>query len=270
MESDAPAEPEPAPSPTRARRVLDGVEDLAAASAWRPSRPAVLLLSLLFAVAITAFARENFWLGFGVLAAMGALLLLARRHFFNPFIRHRPWQAVENQESLSRGQQWINGGFALWVPLTILIPASWTGLGLLVGVVAGVHAYFAVRGWNFPQRSREETVAPPGRAGLDPVLHPDHRLRICAALGTAGAVEGEGPDREMKYAVLRGLVGGSDATLSQQLDVLESHGYATRHREYGSRRAKDTVWIALTVRGNRELDAHVRALRKIAGQPDGS
>ena len=177
---------------------------------------------------------------------------------------------MENQESLSRGQQWINGGFALWVPLTILIPASWTGLGLLVGVAAGVHAYFAVRGWNFPQRSREETVAPPGRAGLDPVLHPDHRLRICAALRTAGAVEGEGPDREMKFAVLHGLVDGSDATLARQLGVLESHGYVTRHREYGSRRAKDTVWIALTPRGKRELAAHVRALRKIAGQPDGS
>lgn len=106
-------------------------------------------------------------------------------------------------------------------------------------------------------------------SGLDPVIHPINRLRICTALQAAGATEGEGvPDREMKFAVLRGLTELSDATLSKQLGVLESHAYITRHREYGSSRAKDIVWVSLTLAGRRALSGHVAALREIAGLAD--
>lgn len=99
---------------------------------------------------------------------------------------------------------------------------------------------------------------------LDPVIHPVSRLRICAALKSAGATEGDGPDREMRFAGLRDLVGLSDATLSKQLGVLEDHGYISRHREYGSSRARDTVWVALTAAGANALSSHLRALREIA------
>lgn len=104
----------------------------------------------------------------------------------------------------------------------------------------------------------------PGRT-LDSVIHPLNRLRICAALRAAGAVEGDGAGREMRFAALREVTGLSDATLSKQLGVLESHGYLSRHREYGSSRAKDTVWVALTAAGDAALQAHLAALREIAG-----
>lgn len=103
---------------------------------------------------------------------------------------------------------------------------------------------------------------------LDPVIHPINRLRICAALHSAGAREGDGPDREMKFAVLRGLVELSDATLSKQLGALESAGYLHRHREYASSRARDTVWISLTAKGVAAFQHHLAALRDIAGQPE--
>lgn len=102
-------------------------------------------------------------------------------------------------------------------------------------------------------------------ASFDPIIHPISRLRICAALDAAGATKGERRvDREMKFAVLRDLTDLSDATLSKQLGVLESHGYVRRYREYGSSRAKDTVWVSLTEAGGRALRGHLAALRQIA------
>ncbi|RNE49422.1 transcriptional regulator [Corynebacterium alimapuense] len=110
---------------------------------------------------------------------------------------------------------------------------------------------------------------------IDPVLYPINRLRICTALKAAGATEGGGVDREMKFTVLQELATLSDAELSEQLGELQSHGYITRHREYGSSRPKDTVWISLTAVGDAALTKHLSALRSIAGatgddQPDRS
>lgn len=103
---------------------------------------------------------------------------------------------------------------------------------------------------------------------LDPVIHPINRLRICAALKAGGATDGtDGTVRkEMKFAHLRELTDLSDATLSKQLTALEEHGYITRFREYGSSRAKDTVWVTLTGAGLAAYDAHIEALRQLAGQ----
>jgi len=106
---------------------------------------------------------------------------------------------------------------------------------------------------------------------LDPVIHPINRLRICAALKAGGATDGtDGTDgtvrKEMKFAYLRELTDLSDATLSKQLTALEEHGYITRFREYGSSRAKDTVWVTLTRDGLAAYNAHLEALRQLAGQ----
>nr|WP_230208537.1 transcriptional regulator [Corynebacterium bouchesdurhonense] len=100
---------------------------------------------------------------------------------------------------------------------------------------------------------------------LDPVIHPINRLRICAALKAGGATEGT-VRKEMRFAHLRELTDLSDATLSKQLTVLEEHGYITRFREYGSSRAKDTVWVTLTGDGLAAYNAHLEALRQLAGQ----
>lgn len=55
------------------------------------------------------------------------------------------------------------------------------------------------------------------------------------------------------------------ATLSKQLSALESHGYVTRSRDYGSTRAQDVVWVALTEAGEAALSGHLVAQREIAG-----
>ncbi|WP_342318303.1 transcriptional regulator [Corynebacterium mayonis] len=98
---------------------------------------------------------------------------------------------------------------------------------------------------------------------LDPVIHPINQLTICVALNAADATEGEAR-YEMKFARLRELTELSDAALSKQLGALEQAGYVTRFREYGSTRAKDTVWVTLTTRGKQALEEHVAALREIA------
>lgn len=99
---------------------------------------------------------------------------------------------------------------------------------------------------------------------IDPVIHPVNRLRICVGLHAAGATEGgEGPDKEMKFSVLRDLTGLTDATLSKQLTALEAHGYVTRHREYGSTRADDSVWVSLSAAGVQALEWHVAGLQEI-------
>ena len=46
----------------------------------------------------------------------------------------------------------------------------------------------------------------------------------------------------MRFGALRDETGLTDAMLSKQLKVLEEAGFVTRFREYGSTRAKDTVW----------------------------
>ena len=99
---------------------------------------------------------------------------------------------------------------------------------------------------------------------LDPVIHPLNRFKICATLTAFGATQGGEVNREMKFAVLRDRTELSDATLSKQLGALESAGYVTRFREYGTSRAKDSVWVALTEKGAVAFKGHLAALKALA------
>ena len=100
---------------------------------------------------------------------------------------------------------------------------------------------------------------------IDPVIHPLARLKICAALYYAGAVEKLSSRHEMRFSALKAQADLSDSALSKQLATLEEHGYVTRFREYGSTRAKDTVWVTLTATGAQAFENHTAALREIAG-----
>ncbi|OFU54961.1 MarR family transcriptional regulator [Corynebacterium sp. HMSC11D10] len=100
---------------------------------------------------------------------------------------------------------------------------------------------------------------------IDPVIHPLARLKICAALYHGGAVEKQTSRHEMRFSALRDQLQMSDSALSKQLATLEEHGYVTRFREYGSSRAKDTVWVTLTATGAQAFERHTAALREIAG-----
>ena len=99
---------------------------------------------------------------------------------------------------------------------------------------------------------------------LDPIIHPLNRFKICATLNAFGATQGGEVNREMKFAVLRDRTELSDASLSKQLGVLEQAGYVTRFREYGTSRAKDSVWVALTEQGKIAFDGHLAALKDLA------
>lgn len=100
---------------------------------------------------------------------------------------------------------------------------------------------------------------------IDPVIHPLTRLKICAALYHAGAVEKQSSRHEMRFGALAQMAALSDSALSKQLATLEEHGYVARFREYGSSRAKDTVWVTLTAAGATAFERHTAALREIAG-----
>ncbi|MEJ5927507.1 transcriptional regulator [Corynebacterium sp. H128] len=98
---------------------------------------------------------------------------------------------------------------------------------------------------------------------LDPIIQPLARTKIMATLHAVGAVP---KHNEMKFARLRELLDVSDATLSKNLGELEKAGYISRFREYGSTRAKDTVWVSLTEAGARSYQEHVAALKKLLAE----
>ncbi|MBE3000131.1 transcriptional regulator [Nocardiopsis sp. HNM0947] len=90
---------------------------------------------------------------------------------------------------------------------------------------------------------------------LDPVIHPTHRLRICAMLAAGTTVE---------TAVLKEELGLSPSALSKQITALVDAGYVTQNRfSADSRRA----WLALTRKGQKAYRAHVQALREIVADP---
>lgn len=102
-------------------------------------------------------------------------------------------------------------------------------------------------------------------SSLDPLIHPLPRFKVCATLRAAGAVEGP-VRREMRFRALRDATELSDASLSKHLAALEEASYVTRFREYGSTRAKDTVWVMLSDAGRAAFDDHLTALRELAGE----
>lgn len=89
---------------------------------------------------------------------------------------------------------------------------------------------------------------------LDPVIHPAHRLRICAALDEPGQVE---------FSALRDIVGVSDSVLSKQIAALVGAGYLQRRKAVRAGRSR--VWLSLTPSGRHAFASHVRALRVIVG-----
>lgn len=130
-----------------ARQVLRGVSEVGEAVRWRPSRWAVTLLALIFGALIATAVWERFWWVFGLLALYAVLLLLLRRRLFNPHTRERPWQDLDQEDRTWK--DWLmEAGWALWLPLTILLPPEPRMLGLVVGVLAGVHILWVTKDYG--------------------------------------------------------------------------------------------------------------------------
>jgi DNA-binding MarR family transcriptional regulator len=94
-------------------------------------------------------------------------------------------------------------------------------------------------------------------AALDPLIHPPHRLRICATLE---------PFDEYEFSALRDVVGVSDSVLSKQLAILMDARYVAQRR--ATRDGRQRVWLRLTGQGRAAFAGHVRALREIIRQLD--
>jgi len=88
-------------------------------------------------------------------------------------------------------------------------------------------------------------------AELDPVIHPTHRLRICAML-IAGTT--------LELSVIKEHLDLSPSALSKQVSALVDAGYVKQERlGTDSRR----VWLSLTRQGARAYRDHVAALQEI-------
>lgn len=88
---------------------------------------------------------------------------------------------------------------------------------------------------------------------FDELIHSPVRLRICAALSTATALE---------FTAVENALLVSTSTLSKQLKILGDAGYVTlekRQQSFGRPR----TWISLTLNGRRAFDAHVDTLRRL-------
>lgn len=99
-----------------------------------------------------------------------------------------------------------------------------------------------------------------GEAHFDDVIHAPMRLRICGLLR---------PVDRLDFAVLRDTLEVSDATLSKHLKTLVAAGYVVSDKTASPERgdARRVMWLSLTRAGRAAFDAHLQALRDIAGAP---
>lgn len=93
-------------------------------------------------------------------------------------------------------------------------------------------------------------------AELDPVIHPSHRLRICAMLAAGTTVE---------LSVIKAHLDISPSALSKQVAALVDAGYVRQER---SRSDTRRVWLSLTRSGAAAYRAHVAALQAIVAGAD--
>ncbi len=95
-------------------------------------------------------------------------------------------------------------------------------------------------------------------ARFDETIHAPVRLRICGLLR---------PVDHLDFAVLRDTLNVSDATLSKHVKTLAAAGYVSSSKAASAGRgdARRITWLTLTAAGRSAFDAHVRALREIAG-----
>jgi len=88
-------------------------------------------------------------------------------------------------------------------------------------------------------------------AALDPVIHPTHRLRICAMLATGTTLE---------LSAIKELLDLSPSALSKQVAALVEAGYVKQERPGTDSRR---VWLTLTRQGAKAYRGHVAALQEI-------
>lgn len=88
-------------------------------------------------------------------------------------------------------------------------------------------------------------------ATLDLLIHPTHRLRICAMLAAGTTLE---------LSVIKDHLDLSPSALSKQVAALVDAGYVKQERLGADSRR---VWLSLTRQGLKAYRGHVAALQEI-------
>ncbi|WP_312718283.1 transcriptional regulator [Mobilicoccus sp.] len=92
------------------------------------------------------------------------------------------------------------------------------------------------------------------RQSLDEVIHAPVRFSIVAALAKVDQAE---------FKAVRDAIEVSDSVLSKQASALEAAGYVRIKKGYVGKRPR--TWLSLTPQGRAAFEAHLAALREIAG-----
>jgi len=92
------------------------------------------------------------------------------------------------------------------------------------------------------------------RQSLDELLHDTVRFSIVAALAKVDQAE---------FKAVRDAIEVSDSVLSKQASALEAAGYVRIKKGYVGKRPR--TWLSLTPQGRAAFEAHLAALREIAG-----
>lgn len=129
-------------SPEGAKEALLTVSDVTASAAWAPRRWAAAVAGVAFAPVVTVAAWGRFGWFFAGLAAFGIVVFLLRSHLFNPLVRTRPWQRLDKPEARA---VWGPALWPLWIPATMFVSGWPRWVSPVVGVLAGVHTYWAMR-----------------------------------------------------------------------------------------------------------------------------
>lgn len=89
---------------------------------------------------------------------------------------------------------------------------------------------------------------------FDEAIHPQNRLRICALLAHAEAVD---------FATVRETLEVSESALSKHVKYLAETGYVQVSKaRHGSR---NRTWLRLTDSGRNAYQSHLAELQRIAG-----
>jgi len=90
------------------------------------------------------------------------------------------------------------------------------------------------------------------KTALDPVIHAPARLQLAAMLASVDEIE---------FATARETLDVSDSVLSKHLAHMQEAGYVRLRK--AALDGRQRTWLALTGKGRKALDQHIRSLESI-------
>lgn len=131
-------------TPDEARHLLGDVSAIRQSVQWQPNLPVVTLLAVLFAALVATGIWEMLTWTFSLLALIFILFVVFRRQLFPPHTRERPVVDFDHEKG-KKSNWWRESVWFLWTPVVVLLPAEPRWLGLIAGILAGLHIHYALR-----------------------------------------------------------------------------------------------------------------------------